>query len=213
MPESAGADFQWTRIQELFDAAMDLAPAERAPFLERACPVDDGLRRQVLSLILSSERAAEKLEDAVQFAAAGAFEEQQLAAGERVGAYQLVRRLGTGGMGAVYLAVRADDQYRQQVAIKILHFTRATSDMVERFRNERQILASLDHPNIARLLDGGMTASGLPYVVMEYVDGCPIDQYCASLALRRKLELFRAVCAARTAPWSCIAISSPATFW
>ena len=185
----------WSVLEKLFNAAMDREPSERTAFLAEASPDDTGMRDEVLSLVLAYERATGKMENAVRHSARAA-EEQQPAAGDRVGPYQLVRRLGFGGMGAVYLAIRADDQYRKEVAVKFLHFTLATPEMLQRFRGERQILASLEHPNIARLLDGGTTVSGLPYVVMEYVDGQPIDEYCARLSLQQKLELFRSVCAA-----------------
>ena len=117
---------------------------------------------------------------------------------ERVGHYRLIQRIGEGGMGAVYLAVRDDDQYRKRAAVKLLRKGMETEELLGRFRRERQILASLDHDNIARLLDGGATEDGLPYLVMEYVEGQPVDQYCDThrLSIRERLELFRAVCSA-----------------
>src|SRR4029079_18013978 len=104
-------------------------------------------------------------------------------AGRRVGPYLLVRELGHGGMGAVYLAIRADDEYRKQVAIKVIRSSFDPAFIQQRFRHERQILADLDHPNIARLIDGGSTEEGAPYFVMEYVEGLPIDQYCEANGL------------------------------
>jgi non-specific serine/threonine protein kinase/serine/threonine-protein kinase len=117
---------------------------------------------------------------------------------DRIGPYRLVRELGRGGMGAVYLAVRADDAFQKRVAVKILKRGIDTDAVVSRFRNERQILAGLDHPNIARLIDGGTTADGLPYFVMEYVDGATLAEYCDSrhLDTTARLDLFRKVCAA-----------------
>jgi non-specific serine/threonine protein kinase/serine/threonine-protein kinase len=117
---------------------------------------------------------------------------------ERVGPYRLVRQIGEGGMGAVYLAFRDDDQYRKRAAVKLLRKGMVSDELLGRFRRERQILASLDHDRIARLLDGGATEDGLPYLVMEYVEGQPIDQYAEShkLSIRERLELFRAVCSA-----------------
>lgn len=114
-----------------------------------------------------------------------------------IGAYRVVCEIGRGGMGTVYLAVRADDAYRKQVAIKVIRRGMDTRDIVERFRRERQTLAGLVHPNIARLLDGGTTPDGLPYFVMDYVDGVPIDDYCNAQRLNvpQRLELFRQVCA------------------
>lgn len=115
-----------------------------------------------------------------------------------VGPYEVVRELGRGGMGAVYLARRADQEYEKLVAIKVVQSGHETDEMLRRFRQERQILAGLDHPNIAKLLDGGATAHGLPYFVMDYVEGEPIDRYCASrgLSVTERLSLFQSVCAA-----------------
>jgi eukaryotic-like serine/threonine-protein kinase len=117
---------------------------------------------------------------------------------DRIGPYELLREIGHGGMGTVYLAARADDEYRQRVALKLIRRGMDTDLVVSRFRNERQILASLNHPNIASLLDGGTTPDGLPYLVMEHVDGQPIDRYCDArrLPIRERLELFLLVCGA-----------------
>ena len=115
-----------------------------------------------------------------------------------IGPYRIIRRIGQGGMGAVYLAARADDQYQKQVAIKLVRTGMGSDFVVRRFRNERQILASLDHPNIARLLDGGTTADGWPYFVMDYIEGKPINQYCddQKLSTAERLKLFQKVCSA-----------------
>lgn len=115
--------------------------------------------------------------------------------GRRLGPYELLEPIGEGGMGSVYRAVRVDGLYDKQVAIKLV---RSTDFFVERFRNEREILAGLEHPNIARLLDGGVTEEGLPYVVLEFVDDMPIDDYCSrhDLSIADRLKLFRAVCSA-----------------
>ena len=116
--------------------------------------------------------------------------------GRRIGPYQVVREIGRGGMGAVYLAVRADEQFEQRVAIKLIKRGMDTDEIIRRFRNERQILANLRHPNIATLLDGGTTDDGLPYFVMDYVEGVPVDQYCDlhRLSIRNRLKLFRTIC-------------------
>lgn len=118
--------------------------------------------------------------------------------GRRLGVYELIEEIGSGGMGKVYLAVRADDAYRKRVAIKISRASIDGTQMIERFRQERQILASLQHPNIVRLLDGGTTEEGLPYLVMDYIEGERIDRYCASrsLPIAKRLELFRTLCSA-----------------
>src|SRR6185436_17674912 len=125
-------------------------------------------------------------------------EPEQDLAGRRIGPYRLTRLLGHGGMGAVYLGVRDDDQYQKQVAIKLLKRGMDTDFMLSRFRQERQILANLEHPFIARMLDGGATEDGLPYFVMEYVDGVPITTYCREkgLSIPQRLRLFRLVCEA-----------------
>ena len=118
--------------------------------------------------------------------------------GRRIGPYQLVEEIGVGGMGEVYRAFRADDQYRQQVAIKLVRAGHDSSFVVSRFKNERQILAGIEHPNIARLLDGGTTEDGVPYFAMELIEGDPIDEYCARnrLSTTERLKLFLQVCSA-----------------
>ncbi len=120
------------------------------------------------------------------------------ASGRRIGPYRLVREIGHGGMGAVYLAVRDDDAFQKRVAVKVLRRGMDTEAIISRFRNERQILAGLDHPHIARLIDGGSTPDGLPYFVMEYVDGAPIDEYADAhdLDTTARLDLFQQVCEA-----------------
>jgi non-specific serine/threonine protein kinase/serine/threonine-protein kinase len=119
-------------------------------------------------------------------------------AGQRFGHYQIVREIGHGGMGTVYLAARADDEFQQQVALKILRGEFNPRDVLLRFRHERQILANLAHPNICKLLDGGSTPSGEPYLVMDYIDGIPVDQYCQThaLSIPQRIHLFRQVCSA-----------------
>jgi len=118
--------------------------------------------------------------------------------GEKIGPYRIKRLIGQGGMSTVYLATRADDEFQKRVALKLVKRGMDTDDILRRFRNERQILASLDHPNIARLMDGGTTPDGLPYFAMEYIEGTPIDQYCDlhRLPTVRRLELFLTVCSA-----------------
>jgi serine/threonine-protein kinase len=185
---------RWDRLQRLFYEASGMEAQGRKAFLEAECPTDPALRMQVESLILSStETAVTGVMESLQFLAASAI---SVTAGERIGNYEVVRELGHGGMGSVFLAVRADDQFRKQVAIKLMNVAIAGPEMLARFRSERQILADLDHPNIARMLDGGATSSGLPYVVMEYIDGSPIDEYCRDhgLGVAERLGLFRQLC-------------------
>jgi serine/threonine-protein kinase len=188
---------RWLRIEYLFYAALELEDG-RAAFLEEACGGDDELRREVESLLHSAGHTMGFLQKPVVEAAQQIAVEGALA-GKRIGAYQLLQVLGEGGMGKVYLAARADDLYKKQVAIKTVTAGFAQSQMpLLRFGSERQILANLDHPNIARLLDGGITEDGLPYLVMEYVNGVRLDEYCQihQLGTNQRLELFRTVCTA-----------------
>ncbi len=190
---------RWQQIQELFHAALDQAPDDRAAFLEQACAGDRALRDEVESLLASGAEVGSFIEGAIQGVAESVTSDQAgQAAGRRIGPYKLIREIGRGGMGAVYLAERADDQYRKQVAVKLVKGGMGTDEILRRFRHERQILANLDHPNIARLLDGDTTEEGLPYFVMEHVAGKPIDQYCDArkLSIINRLKLFRNVCSA-----------------
>ena len=195
--EPASPPSRWRRIETLFYVAADMDPAERPAFLQKACGDDGALRQEVESLLSSADQTLGLLQKPVQEVA------QQIAAGahptKHIGAYELIKLIGSGGMGDVYLAERADRQFRQRVAIKLMRSgVEKNPSLLPRFRGERQILANLDHPGIGRLLDGGMTPEGLPYFVMEFVDGVPIDEYCRSnqLSTAQRLVLFRDVCAA-----------------
>ncbi len=205
---------RWKQIEGVFDAAMDLAPGERDSYLAEECGTDAELRRQVEMLIRSHEQAGSFIEEPAvagvigsEAAAAGydlgttdaSFQEEPAPfIGRRVGSYRIVRELGRGGMGAVYLAVRADDEFQKRVAIKLVKRGMDTDFILRRFRQERQILASLDHTYIARLMDGGTTDDGLPYFVMEYIEGLPINQFCDAhkLSTPERLRLFLKVCSA-----------------
>ena len=193
---------RWARVKELFEAAVDLAPNERTAFLEKECGGDEALRSEIESLLESDERTDGFIEQPAFAIPHDLFPDnvEEPFVGRQFGAYQLIREIGRGGLGAVYLAARADDEYRKQVAIKVIRRGLDTDDIIRRFRTERQILAQLDHPNIARLIDGGTTDDGLPYFVMEYVSGEPINAYCDTNALptTERLTLFRKVCAAVT---------------
>ncbi len=187
---------RWARIQDLFQQALELPAPARAVFLEGACGGDAEMQREVESLLAADGRAGDFLEQpAIALVPGGDIDE---ASGRRIGAYRLVREIGRGGMGAVFLAVRDDDTYRKEVAIKLLKRGMDTDFFVSRFRHERQILARLEHPNIARLLDGGTTDERLPFLVMEYVDGLPLDRYCEQhrLSIAARLKLFVSVCTA-----------------
>jgi len=187
---------KWTRIQDLFYKAAELPAAERAAFLATACPDEPSLRIQVSNLVAAIEEDG-AITGRVQRAAESVLGSSEPDTGERIGPYEIVRLIGRGGMGAVYLATRADDQFRKQVAIKTMRFG-GSPELLQRFRAERQILANMEHPNIARLLDGGVTSSGLPYLVMDFVEGVTITAYCEgrALALRDRLRLFQQVCSA-----------------
>lgn len=191
---------RWQQIKAVLDTAVALSPPEREAYLASACAADPELRREVDSLLVSHEAAASGFLGSplaargVAFAVGGA----TMGAGTRIGPYLLREAIGRGGMGEVFAAVRADGQYEQRVALKLVRAGLSTPDVLERFRAERQILAGLDHPNIARLLDGGTTQDGVPYLVMELVDGAPIDVFChdRGLTVRDRLRLFLQVCAA-----------------
>lgn len=187
---------RWKRIEEVFHAASELSGAERGKFLDAACHGEAALRADVEAL-LYEDGTADPVLAAIGAEVEGLIEAQ--AEGRMIGPYRTIRRLGQGGMGSVYLAERADDQYRKQVAIKLIRAgIEQRGAFLRRFLNERQILASLEHPNIARLLDGGVSDSGAPYLVMEYVDGEAIDRYAGARQLDagQRLELFLGVCEA-----------------
>lgn len=193
----------WRQVFDVLDQALDLPTEGREPFVRRACGDNTALAAEVARLLVQADSASVLDTPAAEFAAPFlrdlSFGADETASGARIGAYRILRELGHGGMGTVYLAERADEQYHKTVALKLLRGWNAESDRsVRRFLEERQMLASLEHPDIARLLDGGVTADGLPWFVMEYVEGIPIDRYCdtRSLSIDERLELFCRVCAA-----------------
>lgn len=186
----------WNRLEQLFYTALDLPPADRTAYLDQACGGDSELRTEVESLLASANQTFGFLQKPIEQAATGVTFKGQ---GQRIGPYQLIALLGEGGMGEVYLGVRADKLYTQEVAIKLMRpGLKQAQAMLVRFSAERQILANLNHPNIARLLDAGITDDDAPYLVMEHVKGIPIDDYCREQQLDtdHRLELFRAVCGA-----------------
>jgi eukaryotic-like serine/threonine-protein kinase len=172
-------------------AALELQGREREAFLETACAGDEALRQTVERLLAAHDRAAGFLETP-----ASALEDDLR--GQPIGSYRVQREIGRGGMGTVYLAERADGAFLHRVAIKIIKRGMDSEAVLRHFRNERQILATLEHPHIARLLDGGSTAAGTPYFVMEYVEGEPIDRYCQArgLGVGERVDLFREAAAA-----------------
>jgi eukaryotic-like serine/threonine-protein kinase len=188
----------WHRLENLFYAASDMEQADRANFLDRTCGDDSALRREIEALLALADKSTRLLHQPVLEAARDISAVNPLI-GKRVGRYQVLDVLGEGGMGEVYLAFRADETYEQKVAIKVVRGGFGQdSQMLRRFRAERQILANLNHPNIARLLDGGVTSEGLPYLAMEYVEGVSIDEFCRRnrLTTTARLQLFQTVCAA-----------------
>lgn len=214
---------KWERAKELFEAALELDSSQRASFLAKNCR-DESLRQQVETLLINFQEAGSFLDDPALnpkipepsappeiqtedvsrlhpqseelLATVTCAETVDPMVGRQLGAYKLVRRVGQGGMAAVFLASRADDEYRKLVAVKLVQPGLDSRDLLNRFRNERQTLASLDHPNIVKLLDGGSTSDGFPFLVMDYVEGSPIDEYCDQhkLSVDDRLHLFGKVC-------------------
>ncbi len=198
---------RWTRVTELMHQALDVAAADRPTWLDKEAAGDAGIVAEVTRLLEAHTGAGRFLEDP-------AIAEPETAAalrdaltrdgdggirvGGSLGQYRILREIGRGGMGTVYLGVRADDVFDKQVAIKIVPGALVSDSLRERFAGERRVLAGLDHPGMARVLDGGRTAEGLPFLIMEYVDGMPIDAYCEThrLSLHDRLRLFLEVCRA-----------------
>jgi eukaryotic-like serine/threonine-protein kinase len=214
----------WSRVENLYHRVLELDESSRAEFLEHSCLEDEAVRSEVESL-LAHEKAAEHFIESPALEVMGklvangsgipgaaqpeatvmrppdklAANEPEITGGaKRIGVYRIVRELGHGGMAVVYLGERDDQNYRKRVAIKMVKPGIGTDQVLQRFLNERQTLAALDHSNIVKLLDGGSTESGLPYLVMEYVEGLPIDRYCDlnKLSIDDRLRLFRNVCSA-----------------
>jgi serine/threonine protein kinase len=203
-------------IERLYHAALEREESQRAMFLREACGADESLRREVESLLaygrkaegimelpaieLAARALGESTSDQHTFRVTGTFVPLELPRMEerRLGGYTLVREIGRGGMGVVYLAERSDGVFRKQSAVKLVLPSVNSAGVIARFQQEREILASLDHPNIAKLLDGGVTEEGWPYFVMEFVDGQPIDRWCdeRKLNISRRIELFRGVISA-----------------
>ena len=190
---------RWHRIEALFDQALELPESERSRFLDEACADDLELRGELKALLANAATAGVSLRSAVvaevRMLASDAVTAQ---VGRRIGRFRLLELLGEGGMGAVYLAERDDAQFAHRVAIKILAHAVGSPETIARFRDERQILAALEHPNIVRLLDGGSTDDDLPYLVMEHIEGTTITRYATQreLSVRARVELVRQVCAA-----------------
>src|SRR5437667_1677777 len=191
----------WKQVREILDQVIALPANERSAYLDKTCNGDSALHEEVESLLRSHEDAgsiflknpAVNLKGSVAPASP-----VQSRVGRRIGAYQIVEQIGHGGMGEVYRARRGDGQYEKEVAIKLVRAGLDTPALLERFRTERQILASLDHPNIARLHDGGTTEDGVPYLIMELIEGERVDSYCDThkLSITDRLHLFLQICSA-----------------
>lgn len=196
---------RWQSIRTVFDAAVELPPANRDGFLADTCGGDAELRREVASLLAAHDAGPGLLDETgpdlaarLEWGVDGLDAEDDALPGHLVDHYRIEERIGAGGMGVVYRAVREDGRFRRAAALKVVKRGMDTESVLERFRAERRILASLEHEGIARLYDGGMTEDGRPYFVMELVEGLPIHRYCRErdASLSERLELFRQVCAA-----------------
>src|SRR6266576_2963398 len=197
---------RWHQVEEIFQAALDLVPEQRVRYLSEVCPDDADLRRDVEDLLAQHDSAGDLLEqplygetDLSVLSAIGSIatdDDEDPMIGRRLGVYRIEREIGRGGMGAVYEALRVDQEFNKRVAIKLVKRGMDTDFILRRFRKERQILAALDHPHIALLLDGGTTDDGLPYFVMEFIEGQPLYSYCDAhqLSIAERLRIFRAIC-------------------
>jgi len=190
---------RWQKVKLILEEAIEAEPLARASLLDKHCGSDTDLRNEVESLLGFDNSTTGGLEQDAFSSLFGA-DLPKIPPGTKIGKYNIIREIGTGGMGSVFLAERSDGDFEQKVAIKIIRLGLQSEDLRRRFVRERQILASLEHPNIARLIDGGTTDDGAPYLVMEYVEGTPLIEYADAngLKLEERLDLFREVCSAVT---------------
>ncbi|MBX7171638.1 MAG: protein kinase [Pyrinomonadaceae bacterium] len=196
-PQDFSSDDRWDKVSEILNKVLEKPTEKRRTFLRKLCGNDKELYTEIESL-LSVEGSTNDFLGKSPLASANILENLTSLKNKTIGNYKIVREIGRGGMGSVYLATRNDDQFNKRVAIKILRRGMDSEDILKRFRMEERILAALEHPNIARLLDAGITNDGLPYFVMEYVEGEPLDKYCDEHNLNtvERLELFQKVCSA-----------------
>jgi eukaryotic-like serine/threonine-protein kinase len=191
---------RWELIDQILDELLDSPSSERDNILTKRCGADAGLRQEVEKLLAATEKAADFMEVSAVDSAAQSLDLEATASliGKRVGKYRLLKLIGRGGMGNVFLASRTDKEFRKTVAVKLVNPFWNDDEMAQTFRRERQILAKLEHPNIARLLDGGTTRDKVAFLVMEYVEGAPITEYCRDKcrATNERLKIFLKVCAA-----------------
>src|SRR5215472_19131604 len=192
---------KWDEVERVFLAVVDLPPSEQTALLQEMCEGDLELRTEVESLLRADTTSetvfASAFATAVKKEAASLLDGARME-GSRIGPYRLIREIGRGGMGSVYLAARADEEYESNVAIKLVRAGYDTDFVLRRFRGERQILARMQHPNIGRLLDGGTTENEIPYLVMEYIQGSRITTYATEqrLSVEDRVRLFLPVCSA-----------------
>lgn len=192
---------RWRQIKDVLEAVLEMPDVERrAQYLDAACGDDADLRQDVESFLATAEADDDFFEDYISKDAVWNLpdEPENSYIGRTIGKYKICGELGAGGMGRVFLAERVGGEFEQQVALKFLRQGLDTPAAVRRFALERKILAKLHHPNIAQLIDGGTSVDGVPYLVMEYVEGVPLDDYCDknALNLEQRLDLFRTICAA-----------------
>jgi serine/threonine protein kinase len=188
---------QWKQVKDIFSAAVELPHDKRVSFIEEKSGGDALIVQEVHTLLDSDDEVEDFIENPTM-AVSQLVRDETALAGKKIGSYLIEKEIGRGGMGAVYSATRADEHFEKRVAIKLIKRGFDTDDIVRRFRHERQILAALDHPNITRLLDGGATEDGLPYLVMDYVEGLPLTKYCKQkqLSVDERLKLFLQICSA-----------------
>src|SRR5215213_9581529 len=198
-PHSSTHD-RWKLIDQILDELLECPPSQIETILADRCGQDAGLRAEVRKLFAASEKVSGFMEISALESASRTLDLETAAGlvGGRVGKYRLLRLIGRGGMGSVFLAARDDDEFRKNVAVKLVNTVWGNEEVAQRFRRERQILAKLEHPNIARLLDGGTTKDKVAFLVMEYISGVPITEYCKARCKTTKqiLKIFLKVCAA-----------------
>ncbi|HMS09003.1 MAG TPA: serine/threonine-protein kinase, partial [Pyrinomonadaceae bacterium] len=189
---------KWSKLKEIFAKAEALEPSKREEFVREAAGGDTELASEVMSLLGSRDETANILEANAFDLSKGVFADQATKAGRTFGSYRIVRELGSGGMGAVFLVERSDGEFKQTAALKLIRNTVADAETERRFRTEREILAGLHHPNIAQLYDGGVSENGEPFFVMEHIDGRPLNDYVrtANSPLNDRLDLFLKICSA-----------------
>ncbi len=191
----------WQKIKAIFYPALDLPVGQRLAFIREKCGADEALFEEIKVLLASHEQNVTFIEKpAFAVSELVVSKERRNQIGRQIGAYRIEKEIGRGGMGAVYLATRADNEFEKRVAVKLIKRGLDTEEIIARFRHERQILAALEHPNITRLIDGGSTEDDLPYLVMDYVEGLPLSQYCAvrQSLLNERLNIFLQICSAVT---------------